>query len=47
MLIYNTWNTFYPSYVMNHHFAVYLEILKLFHKDSNVIKTYEKARNLD
>jgi hypothetical protein len=27
MLLYNSWNAFYPSYVLNHHFNVYMQIL--------------------
>lgn len=29
MLLYNSWNAFYPSYILNHHFTVYLEILNM------------------
>lgn len=29
MLVYNTWNAFYPSYILNHHFNIYMEILKM------------------
>lgn len=29
MLLYNTWNTFYPSYVLHHHFTIYLQILSM------------------
>jgi hypothetical protein len=34
MLLYNTWNAFYPSYVLGHHFGVFLSILQLFGKSS-------------
>lgn len=29
MLLYNSWNAFYPSYILNHHFSVYLQILNM------------------
>jgi len=47
MLLYNTWNTFYPSYILSHHWTVYLPILTLFKSNKEVSLTFNKAKNME
>lgn len=36
MLKYNVYNTFYPSYVLNHHYSFYLPILLKLNKNKEI-----------
>ena len=47
MLLYNTLNTFYPSYVLHHHIFIYSEIVKLFSENQIIQQLYEKAKLLN
>lgn len=50
MLLFNTWNAFYPSYIMNHHFTVYLQVLNLLSKEiknENFKEIFRKAQKME
>jgi hypothetical protein len=47
MLLFNTWNTFYPSYILHHHIFIYTEILKLFNDNQIIQQIYQKAQGLN
>ncbi len=50
MLLNNTWNAFYPSYVMNHHFSIYLQIVSLLAKqiqNGDLMKILSKANKME
>ena len=43
MLSTNTYNTFYPSYVLHHHYQVFLPLLQKVKKSSENMKPFWKS----
>ena len=43
MLSTNTYNTFYPSYVLHHHYQVFLPLLQKVKKSSENVKPFWKS----
>ena len=45
----NTWNTFYPSYVLNHHWSIFMRLISGFSKskDPAVLSLLQKGRTME
>ena len=49
MLASNTWNTFYPSYVLNHHWTIFMKLVSQFSKSKNpaILSLIQKGRTFE